>query len=76
MGERHRIFYIWPVVIVTALLGVTLFLVLVSILAMISRINLLIRQLDSILGIFKESDTQMETAARAVMGETPEQGAR
>lgn len=76
VGNAFRIFYIWPVVIVTAILGVTLFLVLVSILAMISRINLLTRQLDSILGIFKESDTQMETAARAVMGESPDSGQR
>lgn len=76
MGDRPCILYIWAVVIVTAFLGVTLFLVLVSTLAMISRINLLVRQLDSILGIFKESDAQMETAARAVMGESPEQGAR
>jgi hypothetical protein len=43
---------------------------------MISRINLLIRQLDLILVVFKESDAQMETAARAVMGETSEPAAR
>lgn len=66
--------YIWPVAIVTAILGVTLFLLLVSVLAMISRINLLIRQLDSMLEHFKESDAKMENVAREVMGDTSSTG--
>ena len=60
--------------IVTAILGVTLFLLLVSVLAMISRINLLIRQLDSMLEHFKESEAKMENAAREVMGENSPTG--
>ena len=66
--------YISPVAIVTAILGVTLFLLLVSVLAMISRINLLIRQLDSMLEHFKESDAKMENVAREVMGDTSSTG--
>jgi hypothetical protein len=63
------------VAIVSLILGITLFLLLVAILAMISRVNLLIRQLDSILEIFKESDAKMEVAARMVMGESAQPGA-
>lgn len=67
---KNDLSYISPVAIVTAILGVTLFLLLVSVLAMISRINLLIRQLDSMLEHFKESDAKMENVAREVMGDS------
>ena len=67
--------YIAIVAIVIGILGVTLGLLLLSVLSMISRINLLVRQLDSILEIFKESEAKMESAARSVMGDLSETGA-
>jgi phage-related tail protein len=35
---------------------------------MISRINLLMRRMDSISRVFQEADNEMEDAAREVMG--------
>jgi|GEM_PF-4840064 len=67
--------YIASVAIVIGILGVTLGLLLLSVLSMISRINLLVRQLDSILEIFKESEAKMESAARSVMGDPSDSSA-
>lgn len=55
------------VVIVTIILGVTLFLLLVSVLALISRINLLVRKMDEITQIFQQADEDMERVATRVM---------
>lgn len=55
-------------VIVTAILGVTLFLLLVFILSLLSRINLLSRQIDSIEKVLGESDEKLREVAKLIIG--------
>jgi hypothetical protein len=62
------------VVIVTAILGVTLFLLLVFILSLLSRINLLSRQIDSIEKVLGESDEKLREVAKLIIG-LPSSGA-
>lgn len=61
-------------VIVTAILGVTLFLLLVFILSLLSRINLLSRQIDSIEKVLGESDEKLREVAKLIIG-LPSSGA-
>lgn len=55
-------------VIVTAILGVTLFLLLVFILSLLSRINLLSRQIDGIEKVLGESDEKLREVAKLIIG--------
>lgn len=49
--------------LVTTILGVTLFFLLVSILSMIGRINLLMRKMDTINEFFISTDQSMDSEA-------------
>jgi len=62
--------YICLVAIIYLILGAVLLLMLVSVLAMISRIQLLVRQMDDVLEVFQSSDAQMESAAESVVGDS------
>jgi hypothetical protein len=52
--------------IVTAILGITLFLLLVFILSLLSRINLLSRQIDTIRQVLDESDERLRSIAQLI----------
>ena len=60
--RRFEIFYITLVAFVTAVLGISIFLLLTFILSLLSRINLLERQISGIENMIKESDNKLQEA--------------
>ena len=56
------IYYIVYVAFVTTVLGISIFLLLTFILSLLSRINLLERQISGIENMIKESDNRLQEA--------------
>ena len=59
-------FYITLVAFVTAVLGVSLFLLLTFILSLLSRINLLERQISGIENMIADSDSKLQDAQASI----------
>jgi len=63
LGEFY---YITPVAFVTAVLGISIFLLLTFILSLLSRINLLTREIVSIESMIGESERNLQEVATLI----------
>jgi len=69
-GEEDRIFYIIYVAFVTVVLGISLFLLLTFILSLLSRINLLERQIVNIENMIGDSDSELQKVGTLIKQST------
>jgi len=69
-GKEDRIFYIRYVAFVTVVLGISLFLLLTFILSLLSRINLLERQIVNIEYMISESENELQKVGTLIKQST------
>ena len=67
-----NVYYITPVAFVTVVLGISLFLLLTFILSLLSRINLLERQIVNIEDMISESENKLQEVGTLIKKSTSE----